>query len=239
MIDLHCHLLPGVDDGPGTMEEALALARFAVENGITDAVVTPHIHVNRYENSLSSLMPRFLEFKLALENASIPLRVRLGGEVRLGVEIIELLAQKEVPMLGEIGGYDVVLIEMPHSHILPGTENLFRFLLSNKIRPMIAHPERNKDVIRSLDKLAPLVEMGCLLQVTAGSVSGDFGKYAMQRAQEMLERGWVTILATDAHNLRYRPPDLARGRDAAAKIIGVDAAAELVGDTPGSLLAGG
>ncbi|MCB1703955.1 MAG: capsular biosynthesis protein [Halioglobus sp.] len=236
MIDLHCHLLPGVDDGPGTLEDSLQLARLAVANGISHAVLTPHIHAGRYRNQLSTLQPQLAVFREALAGQGIALELTLGGEVRLGVEAIALIDQDEVPMLGEEDGFRIMLLEFPHSHVLPGSDKLVRHLLDRKIRPMIAHPERNKDIMRSLDKLLPFVEAGCLLQVTAGSMVGDFGPRAQQRASEMVERGWVTVLASDAHNLKYRPPELQRGRAAAARLVGASAATDLVLRRPASIL---
>jgi len=236
MIDMHCHLLPGIDDGPDTLEQALELAALAVANGIRHSVVTPHIHPGRYDNQLTTLQPVLAAFRDALEQHRIPLQLSLGGEVRLSVEAIALLQQEEVPMLGQENGYRIMLLEFPHSHILPGSDKLVRHLLDRKIRPMIAHPERNKDVMRSLDKLLPFLEAGCLLQVTAGSVAGHFGGPAQQRAFEMLERGWVAVLASDAHNAKYRPPDLEPGRAAAARVIGEAAAWDLVRRRPASIL---
>lgn len=236
MIDLHCHLLPGIDDGPDTLDQALELARLAVANGIRHSVVTPHIHPGRYENQKSSLEPLLTAFRQALAERDIPLSLSLGGEVRLGMESVALIQQAQVPMLGHENGYDIMLLEFPHSHILPGSDKLVTFLLQRNIRPMIAHPERNKDVMRSLDKILPFLEAGCLLQVTAGSVAGDFGKIARQRSLEMLERGWVAVLASDAHNSKYRPPNLEPGRAAAARIIGQEAANALVSARPASIL---
>ncbi|MCB1702357.1 MAG: capsular biosynthesis protein [Halioglobus sp.] len=236
MIDLHCHLLPGIDDGPATLDQALELARLALANGIRHAVVTPHIHPNRYPNQADNLKPALAAFKLELASRDIPLALGLGGEVRLGMESLDLVHRGEVPMLGREQGYDIMLLEFPHSHILPGSDKLVSHLLDRKIRPMIAHPERNKDVMRSLDRILPFLEAGCLLQVTAGSVTGNFGKLARQRALEMLERGWVTVLASDAHNSRYRPPELEPGRAAAAVVIGESAADDLVRGRPASIL---
>ncbi len=238
MIDLHCHLLPGIDDGPDTLEESIALARLAVKNGISHAVVTPHIHPGRYTNQRTNLQPHLEAFRSALAQKEIPLQLNLGGEVRLSMESLDLIRQNEVPILGRENGFDIILLEFPHGHILPGSDKLVRHLLERNIRPMIAHPERNKDVLRSLDKILPFLEAGCLLQVTAGSVAGEFGKPAQRRAFEMLERGWVTVLASDAHNIRWRPPELEPGRAAAAQIVGDAAASALVRERPKSILAG-
>jgi protein-tyrosine phosphatase len=125
-----------------------------------------------------------------------------------------------------------MLLEFPHSHVPVGADKFVAWLLARNIRPMIAHPERNKDVMRDPARLDPFVQAGCLLQLTADSVSGGFGELCAQRAREFLERGWVSVLASDAHDTVDRPPRIAPGRDAAAKIVGDDAARRMTHDTP-------
>ncbi len=232
MIDLHCHLLPGIDDGPDTLDESLALAKLAVANGITGAVVTPHIHIGRYDNTLASISDNYQQFKAELDKQSIPLKLGMAAEVRIGFEMMQMFSNGQLPFLGELNNNKVLLVEFPHSHIPPGSEKLMGWLLDRGICPMIAHPERNKSIIRDLQKIAPFVEMGCCLQVTAGSVVGDFGQFAKERAVQMLESGWVTILASDAHNIKSRPPALEPGRAAAAKIVGEGESRRMVYDIP-------
>ena len=101
---------------------------------------------------------------------------------------------------------------------------------------MIAHPERNKEVMRDLSKIMPYVTRGCLLQITAASIANRFGEQAYTRAKEMLENDWVSIIATDAHNTQHRPPDLAAGRDAAAEIVGTEQASKLVTENPKNIV---
>ena len=235
MIDLHCHLLPGIDDGPPTLADALAMARLAVANGITKAVATPHIHPGRYDNSLASIRSAYLGFKAQLEQAGIALDLGMAAEVRIGFEIVEMFSENQIPFLGMKGGNRVILLELPHSHIPPGSDKLIGWLLDRGITPMIAHPERNKSVLRDLGKMQPFVELGCCFQVTAGSVTGHFGEPARRCAEQMLENGWVTILASDAHNLGARPPDLEPGRATAAKIVGEAESWRLVRETPQQL----
>jgi protein-tyrosine phosphatase len=238
MIDLHCHLLPGIDDGPETMEEAVALARHAVRSGIVRAVVTPHVHVGRYRNELASIEADLQRFRAELERRNIPLQLGLGAEVRLGEEIIAMVTEGRIPFLGECDGYRIMLLELPHSHVPVGSETFAGWLLKQKIRPMIAHPERNKDVHGDIDKITPFVSMGCWLQLTAGSVAGSFGEPSRKRAVQLLERGWVSVLASDAHNLEYRPPELEPGRVAAAAIVGEAESWKLVRDTPLAIVDG-
>lgn len=239
MIDLHCHLLPGIDDGPETMEEALALAAHAVRSGIVRSVVTPHVHVGRYENDLASIAADLERFRTELERRHIPLELGLGGEVRLGEGIISMVMEERVPFLGERDGYRIMLLELPHSHVPVGSDKFVDWLLKQKIRPMIAHPERNKDVHIDINRITPFVSMGCWLQVTAGSVTGNFGEPSRKRAVQLLERGWVSILASDAHNLEHRPPELEPGRRAAAAIVGEKESWKLVRDNPLAIVDGG
>jgi len=157
VIDLHCHLLPGIDDGPKGMAAAVALAQQAVADGITHAVVTPHIHHGRWENSIAGISAGLSTFRDALAQASVPLTLGMAGEVRVGPEILSMLPANELPFLGEFDGRRVLLLELPHSHIPPGTDKIIGWLLKQNILPMIAHPERNKDVLRKLEKIQPLV----------------------------------------------------------------------------------
>lgn len=237
MIDLHCHLLPGIDDGAKDMAQSLRLARAAVANGITHCVVTPHIHPGRFPNSLATISPVFAAFKEALKAEAIPLRLGMAAEVRISDEIPVMLAQKQLPFLGDWEGRKVLLLEMPDGHIPPGAEQLIRWLLKNNIQPMIAHPERNKDVMRDVNKILPLARLGCLFQVTASAVAGYFGKVVQQCTGKLLTQNLVTILATDAHHEKYRPPVLEAGRRAAEGLVGESKSWELVRQNPGRIAA--
>jgi len=232
VIDLHCHLLPGIDDGPATLEEALEMARIAVANGITESHVTPHLHPGRWENDLPKIAAAVAAYREAVAQAGIPLQIGYAAEVRLDYEILPLIEANRVPFLGTLDGFRVMLLEFPHSHVPVGADKFVAWLLAHNIRPMIAHPERNKDLMRDPAKLEPFVREGCLLQLTADAVAGEFGEVCALRAREFLERGWVTVLASDAHDTTDRPPRMAPGRDAAEKIVGAEAAQRLVHDMP-------
>ena len=236
MIDLHCHYLPGIDDGSQSMAESLDLARASVADGITHAAMTPHIHPGRYDNIRSSVAMATNEFREALAQAAVPLQVFPAGEVRLTADILDLLEQDELPFLGTLDGYRVLLLEFPYGQIPVGTDKLAHWLLAQKIRPLIAHPERNKVVISNLERIAPFVEMGCLLQLTAASVIGEFGKAVQDSAALMLERRWVSVIATDAHNLLHRAPVLAAARDWLSEHGGQAWADELTRITPARIL---
>jgi protein-tyrosine phosphatase len=236
VIDLHCHYLPGIDDGAQTLDESLDLARAAIKAGIDVAVMTPHVHPGRYENNASSIRERCAAFQQVLVHKEIPLQLRAGGEVRISEDISAMVEEGEIPYLGNLAGYRVMLLEFPHSHLTLGAEKLVDWLLERRIRPLIAHPERNKEVMRNPDKLRPFIEMGCLLQLTGASIIGGFGKPAEDCAIELIEREWVAAVATDAHNLKHRPPCLDEAYEALARIGGDAFALELTQHMPARIV---
>ena len=232
MIDLHCHFLPGIDDGARDYPEALALARHAVASGITHSVLTPHLHLGRYENIRSDIELAFNNFQNKLHEEDIPLQIGFAAEVRIDSEMVALVEREDIPYLGQLGSQKLLLLELPHSHIPAGTENMVSWLVSKNIIPVIAHPERNKEVMRDTKKIIPLYNLGCLFQVTAGAVAGQFGEASRSTATQLLKDDFVTLLASDAHNLKHRPPELEPGRRAAEKIIGESASWDLVKTNP-------
>lgn len=210
MIDLHCHLLPGIDDGPDTLQESLELCRMAVADGISHAIVTPHIHPGRWENTRQSIEQACSQLQQNIEQQGIALKLGFAAEVRLSDQIMQQVANKEIPFYGVVDGYQIMLLEFPHGYIIPGSDKLVAWLLQRNIRPLIAHPERNRQVMKDLDQLIPFLDAGCWLQLTAGSLLGDFGEAAQTAAQKLLQNNDVKVVASDAHNTRARPPVLSK-----------------------------
>lgn len=236
MIDLHCHFLPGVDDGAPDLAAGLALARAASDDGVRLSVLTPHVFPGRWDNTLSSLTPHFLRFRQAVQDAGIALELRLAAEVHLLPQSLQLLDADELPLLGHWNGQRIVLLELPDGGIPVGAMQAVEFFLRRGCVPLLAHPERNKGVMRSLDKLRPFIDAGCLVQLTAASVHGGFGAQAQQTALAILDAGWATAVATDAHNLRHRPPALSTARRALATRYGEEAARSLTETLPALLI---
>lgn len=232
MFDLHCHYLPGVDDGARTLDEGLQLAAAAVANGVRGAILTPHLHPGRYENTRSTLIPRFAVFRRELSRAGIDLDIRLGCELRLSGEMFELLERGQVPMLGAWRGRPVVLLEFPHDIVPIGALRAAVRLTAVGCQAMIAHPERNKTLMRDPIRLEPFVEAGCLAQLTAASVIGRFGGEAQRASHAMIERDWVTVVASDAHSLAHRPPLMREARDALSARYGEAYARRLTEEAP-------
>lgn len=237
LVDIHCHLLPSIDDGAQDLQAGLGLAKAAVIGGITTAILTPHVFPGRFENDLPGMRPKFEAFRRALDSAGIGLAVHLGGEVHLTPESLEMAVDGRAPMLGGWQGSKVMLLEFPDGLIPVGALNAVRWLMRAGIVPMIAHPERNKAVMRAPDAIEPFVREGCLLQLTAASVCGWFGPRAHDTAHELLRRGQVTAVATDAHNLRYRPPVLIDAWCALRDTYDADLATRLCATHPAAIVA--
>jgi protein-tyrosine phosphatase len=238
MIDLHCHLLPAVDDGARTLGDALALARAAVASGITGAVVTPHVYPGVWDNDESIIGPVLQRLREALAAEGIGLQLVLGAEIRLHPDTLPLVGERRLPMLGRFEDSDVALIEFPDGAIPPGALQACESLVAQGVRPMLAHPERNKAVMRDPSRVVAFLDAGCLVQVTAASVIGEFGEPALAAAHELLARGMVTVVATDAHNLHARPPRLREARDALGRLYGQGVAHRLVDETPRRIVSG-
>lgn len=236
MIDLHCHMLPGIDDGPKTLELALAMARYAVEEGIVRTVMTPHIQPGSYDNDITSIQNVYHSFKEALQRENIPLQIDMAAEVRVCAELPILINQGKVPFLGEWQGMQIILLEFPHDHMPLGADKLINWLLDRNILPLIAHPERNQGIMRKPAKIKPFLEMGCLIQLTAGSITGLFGDDSQKCALFYLEQDMVTIIATDAHNLHKRKPSLQAAREFLLPSYGEDAVNNLMSINPALML---
>ncbi|MBL4782711.1 MAG: capsular biosynthesis protein [Porticoccaceae bacterium] len=237
MIDLHCHLLPGIDDGPATLEQAAELCEIAVQEGTTHAICTPHIHPGRWNNTRKIIEQHCINLQHELERRAIPLHLGFAGEVRLSEQIMAQVENNEIPFYGKVDGYNIMLLEFPHGHIIPGSDKLVQWLLNRKVRPLIAHPERNKQVMKDVDLLLPFIEAGCWLQVTAGSIVGDFGSQAMAVARELLERDKVLVVASDGHNDKARRPSLKNACEYITAEYGESCTQRLTREAPARLVA--
>ncbi|MFT7431621.1 MAG: protein-tyrosine phosphatase [Colwellia sp.] len=237
MIDLHCHLLPGIDDGAQTEEESIGLLQQAIADGITHMVLTSHVQPGRYNNNLNNLQIPFQRLQEIVKERQLTIKLSLGGEVRLCDEILQLFADDNIPFIGTYNNKKVLLLELPHNSIPAGSDKLIDWLMERNILPMIAHPERNKAIIDDISKAKPFIMSGCLFQLTAMSVTGDFGKKAYGIAHQFLDQGLATIIASDAHNSKRRPAILSKAFNHVAEKYSEALAKELLIETPGRILA--
>jgi protein-tyrosine phosphatase len=236
MFDLHNHCLPGLDDGARNWEESLAMARMAVEDGIEGVVCTPHWARGSFENNRDGTLMAVAAFKAKLEAHKIPLKVYPGAEIRLDFDVSAAIASGEVLTVNDNERF--VLIELLPEILPRNLENLFWDLQVQRIRTIISHPERNPALLRNPGRLHKWVEMGILTQVTAASLFGSFGEEVRQFAVMLLEHRMVHIIATDSHGLGVRSPRLSTGYEEAARIVGHEAASQMVGETPRRIIEG-
>jgi protein-tyrosine phosphatase len=234
MIDLHCHILPGIDDGASDITVSLAMARASVADGVTVVACTPHILPGLYQNSGPQIRQATQQLQHEIDQEGIPLRLITGADVHIVPDLVAGLRSGHLLSLGDTR---YVLVEPPH-HIAPvHLENLFLNLLSAGFVPILTHPERLTWIKSRYAMIQRLARAGVWMQVTAGSVTGAFGQNARYWSERLLREGYVHLLATDAHNTRKRPPNLSKGREQAARWVGEQEAWHLVLTRPMAVLA--
>jgi protein-tyrosine phosphatase len=232
VIDLHSHILPGIDDGPGTVELALELARDAVEDGIRVMAATPHV---RYDYATTpAQMEQLLEsMRVRLSSAGIDLELLPGAEIAL--EMLPRLTDADLRRLGLAGNPGLLLLETPNIGWPAGLDDRLFELQARGFDIVLAHPERNSEVQERPQRLRELVTAGVLVQLTAASLDGRLGEGARRTASQLLELGLAHIVASDAHTPAVRRV----GFTTAAEAIGDPALVRwLMEDAPAALIKG-
>ncbi|MCB1546114.1 MAG: capsular biosynthesis protein [Methylobacteriaceae bacterium] len=241
MIDLHSHILPGIDDGAPNLEMSVAMARASVANGVTVLACTPHIMPGVWNNSGPQIRQSVANLQKTLNELEIPLHLVTGADVHIAPDLVGAIRSGRVLTLHDTR---YILLELPH-HVAPvhADECFFQLLTAGYV-PVFTHPERLSWIQQHYDLMRRLFDSGVWMQITAGSLTGSFGSRAKYWAEKMLCDGLVHILASDTHNVGHRSPVLAEGWDAARRLVGDDEAYHLVvtrpygilnNDLPGSL----
>lgn len=234
-VDIHCHLLPDIDDGSSGLDESLEMARMAVADGISTIMATPHQLGNFSRNHGDDIRRRAADLQRHLEAARVPLRVLPGADVRIEAELVERLVEGDVLTAADHRRH--VLLELPHELYLP-LERLLQDLARHDVVGILTHPERNQGILRRRDVLGALVDAGCLMQITAGSLCGTFGPECQQMAEWMLAQGLVHFVATDAHSSRKRRPLMRRAFDRVAELTSAETAIQLCSENPACVAEG-
>ena len=233
MYDLHCHLLPGIDDGAEDLDIAIEMARMQVDQGVKVVACTPHILPGLYHNTGPDILLRVNALSEELRANGIDLRLVAGADNHVTPEFVQLLQQGH--LLG-VGQSRYVLVEPPHHTAPARLEDVFFNLQVAGYVPILTHPERLTWIDSKYDVVTKLADCGVWMQITSGSLIGRFGKRAKYWAERMICEGRVHILASDAHNCERRPPDLARGQRAAERLVGSEEAQLLVATRPAAVL---
>lgn len=232
MIDIHHHLLFGLDDGSPDIKTSVAMARAAAEDGITHIVCTPHA------NSHHKFQPEVNRARLAELQGELELPINLGLGCDFHLSFDNIQDAKQNPTKYSINGKGYLLVEFADTNIPPTINEVFKDLQQCGLAIILTHPERNPIIVRHPKMMAEWVQMGCLVQVTAASLYGRFGKAAEVFSNELLYRNWIQFLATDAHNLTSRPPYLKPAYDYVAQKVGERTARRLCVENPRAVFEG-
>lgn len=226
MIDIHCHILPGIDDGPKDMKTAVKMARIAAKDGIETVVATPHCFDGVYNCQSVDIVALCANFNERLCQDNINLTVLPGAEIRMVPGVVELVDRGEAASLGGFVG--TLLFELPEVFIPEGVEKTINMLRKRGVRCIIAHPERNSFLFSRKEVVTGLVFAGAELQIDGGSLLGEFGRAVRSFARQLLQVEGCCFLGSDGHDIKRRKPVLARAVRCAARIVGKDAAEGLV-----------
>ncbi len=236
MIDLHCHILPGLDDGPCTVEESVEMCRIAVEDGIETVVATPHFKPGRYETSSAAVFNAIEALKSEIRREKLNLRLLPGAEVTVTPELPDLL--KTGAHLTINGGRRYFIAELPQDSIPPRWDAFLLSLMDSGKVPILTHPERNRWFWDHPEALYGFVARGGMVQITAVSLTGQLGDQIREFSGLLLRHNLVHSIASDAHDAGARMPVLAEAVNDAAGFIGRDRALALVTSIPRAIIEG-
>lgn len=234
MIDLHSHILPGIDDGAPDLDAALDMARAFAADGIEVLACTPHILPGVYPNTGSAIRAKVAELQKEIDRAGIALQLVTGADNHVVPDFVSGLRSGHLLSLADSR---YVLVEPPHHVAPPRLDELFFSILAAGYVPVLTHPERLTWINSHYPLMVRLAQSGVWMQITAGSLTGIFGRNARYWAERMLDEGHVHILATDAHDTRRRPPNLREARDLAEARLGREEAENLVLVRPRGMVA--
>lgn len=233
MIDLHSHILPGIDDGAKTMDDSLAMARIAVDNGTVVIAATPHVIEGRWLPEWSTIQKLCRELSLELKRENIALTVVPGAEVALNMDILDLI---KGPGPYCINGGKYMLVELPATHIPQYTEEFFFTLQARGISPILAHPERHPHIARYPELIVEWVNRGILMQVNGPSLVGKMGDRAMKTAETLLNSNLVHFFGSDTHGPKTRTPRLREAQERSVSLVGEKITQHILTDNPSAVI---
>lgn len=220
MIDIHSHILPGLDDGAPDLKTALKMAKMAEKDGITGMIATPHSYDGNYNCSREEILEACEQFNQALVKEGATIKVYPGAEIRLTPELLDMYERDELLTLGNLG--ETILLELPERFIPEATARFIKNLCESGLQIILAHPERNTTIQNNKQILDELVYAGATVQITTGSLTGKFGRPTKLFTEKLLQKGEVHHLATDSHNLRGRAPVMTKALKRMEKIVGTE-----------------
>ena len=233
-IDIHSHIIPGVDDGSRDMETSIALLQMAAESGTTDIIATPHVIDVSTTLTWDAIRRHVETLQKEADAREIPIRIYPGAETELNWDLLELMRKE--PGAFCLAGSRYCLMEMPSLMLPPHLEEMVYELQLLDIVPVLAHPERQMQLMEKPEKLLDLLKKGCIAQSNGGSLTGVFGPKVHDNVHRLLNRDMIGFIGSDAHNLRYRNTDLKAAREKLINHWGDDRARELLEERPRHIL---
>ncbi len=233
MIDTHLHILPGIDDGPQTMQEALALGQALVQEGIRGAIATPHYNDVYPQRPAAEIQARVYEMQQELNRYAIPLRIFPGHEALIKPGLVQDI---QAGRLATLNNSRYLLLELWNNEWLPDTERTIFELRAFGLIPILAHPERYRAIQKNPQRLVALRQQGVLAQLTAGSLIGRQGNTARRCAETLLTKGLITCISSDSHGLRKRSPGVTQGLQRAIELVGQERVYQLVEMAPAAII---
>jgi protein-tyrosine phosphatase len=234
-VDIHCHLIPGIDDGATTWDESLAMAQMAVADGIGTIIATPHQLGSFAHNQADNIRARTGQLQEFLDQNRVELRVLPGADVRIEPDLAARIRRGEVLSLADRRRH--LLLELPHEIYFP-IDRLLADLAAIGVVGILSHPERNSGILAQPSVVRPLVVAGCLMQITAGSLCGEFGPGCQQLSEWLVERRLVHFVSSDAHGVRSRRPLLRKAFDRIVELADRETALDLCCINPAAVAAG-
>jgi len=231
MIDIHCHILPGIDDGAPDIETSIRMFRIASDDGITHIVATPHFTHNE-RPTVEDIEQHVKLLREELEEKGIEVKLLGGADIRLSYELIEGIEKNNIPT---INGSRYFLLELPDL-IPPNLDNLLFTASLNGLVPIITHPERNYSILSEPEKIESLRDAGALLQLTAMSVTGEFGSQIKKLSHMLLKKNYVDFIASDAHNINRRTPVLSKAYREVAEVLDEKEAKRIFFENPKAVI---
>jgi len=236
VIDLHAHILPGLDDGPENMEESVELCRIAAADGIRIVVATPHMFDGLHRVSRGDVLAGVNALRERLESEGIALEILPGADTHVTRELPDLIQRGEALTVADGGRY--LLLELPHDVVPIGLDDLLFAIRLQGITAIVTHPERNRAIRPDAAVLRGIVDAGHLVQVTGASLTGFFGDEARRCAVDLLRSGLCHFVASDAHSISRRPPVLGAARAEVLELLGAEETRVIFEDRPKAVLAG-
>ncbi len=236
MIDLHCHILPGIDDGPSEISDSLEMCRMAADDGIGILAATPHFNPGLYEPSSETVLSLINELNTLVNDEGIDIKIIPGADVSVTPELETHL--KTIEHLSINRGKKYFLAELPHSSAPDGWDKYLNSFINKGFTPILTHPERNTWLNRHPKSLYAYTKGGGLIQITAMSITGEFGEDAQKLSFKLLEDDMVHVIASDGHSPKRRPPLISKSVKWASNIVGSEKAIELVTTIPSAIVEG-